>query len=465
MKVSRLLIIEDDVTSVKLLTRVLESAGYHVDYTLNGEEALALVQEVDYDLFLIDMILPGIDGLETLRRLKSSSPDTLAVVITAYGSITAAVNALKAGANDFLEKPVVPEKLLLVISRIFEERRLKREIGILKADLQERYKFGNIIGKHWRMQRVFELIESLNKSDAPVLITGETGTGKDLVARAIHFGSGRKQGPFVALNCAAVPETLLESELFGHERGAFTGAFRRKEGKLELANGGTLFLDEVGDMSNALQSKLLRTLQDKKIERVGGNATISLDTRVVAATNKELPEEIAAGRFRLDLYYRLNVVPVHLPPLRERQEDIPLLVEHFLRRLCMAGDRPKPKLSPKALASLMNHSWPGNVRELENVLERALVLSRNEVIEEISFGATGLQSGHSGEAKFPGFNSDLPLALAKDRVIEQLEREYLSTVLEKHKGSVSLTAAQAQVDVRTIRRKMKQYGLDKATYK
>ncbi|MBM3302817.1 MAG: sigma-54-dependent Fis family transcriptional regulator, partial [Deltaproteobacteria bacterium] len=344
MTVPRLMIIEDDVSSVKLLARVLESAGYYVDYAHTGEAGLALIDAVEYDLFLIDMILPGIDGLETLRRLKAADQGVLAVVITAYGSINAAVNALKAGASDFLEKPVIPEKLLHVIHRILEENRLKREVVALRADLQERYRFGNLIGKHSKMQRIFELVDSLNNSNVPVLITGETGTGKDLLARAIHFGSSRRDGPFVAINCAAVPETLLESELFGYERGAFTGAFRRKEGKLELAHKGTLFLDEVGDMPRALQSKLLRTLQEKKIERLGGTTSISLDIRILAATNKDLSEELAAGRLRLDFYYRLNVVPVHLPPLRERQEDIPLLVDHFLHKISEAGTRPKHKL-------------------------------------------------------------------------------------------------------------------------
>lgn len=461
----RILIVDDDVNSAKTLARILGSEGYGPDYVPSAEEALTLLGEVDYDLIIIDMVLPGMNGLDFLKKARQISPETLTLVITAYGSITTAVNALKSGASDFLEKPVVPEKLLLVLTRIFEERQLKQEVVALRANLQQRYRFENIVGKHPRMQSIFNLIESLSSMDSSVLITGETGTGKDLVARAVHFHSLRKAGPFVAINCASLPETLLESELFGYERGAFTGAERRKQGKLEQAHRGTLFLDEIGDMPYSLQSKLLRTIQDKKIERLGGNKLISLDFRIVAATNKDLSQELISNRFRLDLYYRINVVPIHLPPLRERSEDIPPLTEHFLAKLSANNNRQRLKLSQRAMSSLMKYSWPGNVRELENVLERAMIMSQDDLIDEISFSFSPFQTRAAEDDQMLGFDPNLPLRAIRDEALARVEKQYFTHLLRKNKGSVGVTAAEAQVDVRTVLRKMRQYGLDKADFK
>ena len=461
----RLLIVDDDVNSAKTLARILGAEGYATDCAPSAEEALALLKEADYDLFLIDMILPGIDGLEFLKRAKEIHPDLLALIITAYGSITTAVNALKLGATDFLEKPVIPEKLLHILYRIFEERRLRREVVALRADLLKRYRFENLVGKHPRMQVIYNLIESLSSTDSSVLITGETGTGKDLVARAIHFHSHRKAGPFIAMNCAAIPETLLESELFGYERGAFTGAQRKKSGKLELANNGTLFLDEIADMPYALQSKLLRTIQEKKIERLGGNRLISLDFRIIAATNKNISEELTSNRFRSDLYYRINVVPIHLPPLRERLEDVPLLVDHFLEKLAGANNRNKPKLSQGALLSLMKHSWHGNVRELENVLERAMVLYQGDLIEEIPFSILPGDIIAPNPSQWLDFDPNLPFKAVRDQALDKIEKQYFMLLLKKNRGSIGLTAIDAQIDARTVLRKMKQFGLNRSDFK
>lgn len=461
----RLLLVEDESSSAKYLARILDSEGYATDWARSAEQALARISKEDYDLLVIDKVLPGMDGLDLLRHAKEVNPDILAVIVTAYGSVKSAVEALKLGASDFVEKPIVPEKLLHILSRTLEERRLKREVVALKAGLVERYQFRSLVGKHPKMRQVYGVIESLAGADSPVLITGETGTGKDLVARAIHFESHRKNGPFVAINCASIPETLLESELFGYERGAFTGAVRRKEGKFELAQGGTLFLDEIGDISYPLQAKLLRTLQEKKIEHLGGTRSISLDLRIIAATNKDLSEEIASRRFRLDLYYRLNVVPIHLPPLRERVEDIPLLVDHILNKIGEDNNRPMPRFSQGAMTRLMNHSWPGNVRELENVLERAVILAREDTVEEEALSFVSVESSLPEPAGLPEISTDLPLAVVRNRAIARIEKEYLSMLLAKNKGAVGLTAAAAQIDARTVLRKMKLYGLAKSDFK
>ena len=466
MKARQILIVEDDINTSKVVARILESEGYTVDCASSAEEAYAMIIKENYDLLIIDMILPNMDGLSLLKKVKNYNPHILTVIVTSYGSITSAVKSLKAGANDFLEKPLAPEKLLHVLNKVFDEQRLKNEIVALKSILIQRNKCSNIIGKHPRMQMIFQLIESLKGTDATVLITGETGTGKELVARAIHFQSHRQHHPFVAINCASVPETLFESELFGFERGAFTGANKRKLGKLEQAQGGTVLLDEIGDMPFAVQGKLLRAIQEKKIERLGTekHRSILLNIRIISATNKNLEAEISRGKFRIDLFYRLNVVPINIPPLRERIEDIPLLVEHFLKTMALEKSKPPPSISEKALSLLMSHTWPGNVRELENVLERALIMNQSRIIEDIPFLSTMTKLPFP-EASFMAVDPKLSLKTMRSRAMAEMEKHYLNVILKKYKGSIKLTADHADIDVRTVRRKMKRYGLNKRAFK
>ena len=465
MEKKRILIIEDDVNTSTVLVRILLKDGYIADCAHSGEQAVSLISEKDYDLLIIDMVLPGMDGFALLKKIKKTNPDILTVIVTAYGSINSAVKALKAGANDFLEKPVIPEKLLHVLRKAFEEQRLRNEVAALRSDLSQRYQFANIVGEHLEMKIMFRLIESVADTISPVLIFGETGVGKDLVARAIHYQSKRKHQPFVAINCAALPENLLESELFGYEYGAFTGANKRKIGKVEQADGGTLFLDEIGDMPLAVQGKLLRAIQTKKIERLGGTRSISLSIRIISATNKNLSHEIAQKQFRLDLFYRLNVVPINIPPLRERVEDIPLLVDHFLEKLGRVKGNARWCISEKALSQLMAHSWPGNVRELENVLERALIFNQGHLIEDILFSDVKMNPSASEADSNLVINLDLPLSTIRYRILARLEHEYLTKLLKKYQGSIIRTAVHAGVDVRTVRRKIKDFSLDKWDFK
>ncbi len=475
MKTQQILIIEDDINSAKVVARILAKEGYTVDHAANGKDAYALINTTYYDLLIIDMMLPDTDGLSLLKNAKKITPEVLTLIVTAYGSIASAVESLKAGANDFLEKPLVPEKLLHVLNKVFEEQRLKNEIVALKSNLMERYQFANIIGRHPKMQIIFQLIESLKDTEVAVLITGETGTGKELVARAIHFQSRRQNQPFVAINCASVPETLFESELFGYERGAFTGAVKQKMGKLEQAQGGTVLLDEIGDMPMSVQGKLLRSIQEKKVERLGSEKCTStnLDIRIISATNKDLYAEISRQNFRIDLFYRLNVVPIHLPPLRERLDDIPLLVEHFVNKMTKGRGKSAPRISEKALSLLMSHPWPGNVRELENVLERSLIMNHGRIIKDIPFLSKAAQPPHPIKEQSLTINEEysltidpeLPLKTIRNRAMANLEKNYLNILLKKHEGSIKSTADHAGINVRTLRRKMKEYGLDKWVFK
>lgn len=375
-----ILIIDDEKNYLLILDDLLSEEGYRVVTAETAEKGLDVAAEYDLDVVITDMRMPGMDGMAFLERVHLQNPDLPIIMMTAYGSVEKAVEAMRKGAFDYILKPFKNEELKLTIRKAIDHYLLVRRNRYLTRELQERYQFGNIIGKSVPMQRIYELIEKVSPSKATVLITGESGTGKELIARAIHFNSPRCDQPFISVNCGALPETLLESELFGHERGAFSGAVNLRKGRFELAHEGTLFLDEISEMSPPLQVKLLRVLQEMEFERVGGAQTLKVDVRIVAASNRNLKEEVAHRRFRSDLFYRLNVVHVHLPALRERPDDIPLLVNHFLAKYSEEGNLAQIAIEPEALRVMLEYSWPGNVRELENVIERAVILSNGEKI-------------------------------------------------------------------------------------
>jgi two-component system, NtrC family, response regulator len=375
-----ILIVDDEKNYLLILEDLLSEEGYQVVTSESAEKGLDIVAEYELDAVITDMKMPGMDGMAFLERIHIQNPDLPIIMMTAYGSVEKAVEAMRKGAFDYVLKPFKNEELKLTIRKAVDHYLLVRRNRYLTQELQERYQFGNIIGKSAPMQRIYQLVEKVAPSKATILITGESGTGKELIARAIHFNSPRREQPFISVNCGALPETLLESELFGHERGAFSGAINMRKGRFELAHEGTLFLDEISEMSPPLQVKLLRVLQEMEFERVGGSQTLRVDVRMVAASNRILKEEVAQRRFRSDLYYRLNVVHIHLPPLRERTDDIPLLVNHFLAKYSRESSQSLITIEPEALRCLLDYSWPGNVRELENVIERAVILSNGEKI-------------------------------------------------------------------------------------
>ncbi|MFZ5447509.1 MAG: sigma-54-dependent transcriptional regulator [Thermodesulfobacteriota bacterium] len=376
-----ILVVDDDPALLQSLKEILEAEGYEVTTAIDGEQGLLRLREQAFDLVLSDLAMPGLDGMELLKHVKRELPECPCIIITGYGSIENAVAAIRQGAYDYFTKPVDATELRLVVGRALEHRRLKWENLHLKKQLHRRFGFGNMVGNSEPMIRVFDLIRKVADSDSNVLILGESGTGKELIAHAIHYNSPRREGPLIPVNCAAIPEDLLESELFGHERGAFTHAVRTRIGRFEQANGGTIFLDEISEMSPGLQVKILRVLQDHSFERIGGIKTIRVDIRVIAATNRNLEELVSQNKFREDLFYRLNVIPIAVPPLRERTSDIPLLVQHFLHIFSRTKKKPLKRLSPAVSDLLCQYPWPGNVRELENLMERLVILTEGEIIE------------------------------------------------------------------------------------
>jgi len=441
----KVLVVDDEAVVRESLRDWLSDAGYLVLTAENGPQALEIIKKEKPGIAISDLVMPGMDGIELLKRAKEISPGIEVIIITAYGSIPTAIAAMKEGAYDYIEKPFRPEKAELLVEKLVEHQRLLEENISLHRKLEERYRFENIITKSSKMQQVIELIKVVAKSNATALIIGETGTGKELVARAIHSQSYRKDKPFVAVSCAALPESLLESELFGHEKGAFTGAYTQRKGKFEIANKGTLFLDEIGEMSANIQVHLLRVLEEKEFTRVGGNELIKVDVRVVSATNRDLKEAVANGQFREDLYYRLNVVTIELPPLRERREDIPLLAEHFLKKLALENQKKVAGFSPEATEFLLRYDWPGNVRELENAIERAVILAKSSLIESADLPHQSLSLAYSA---LPGKN------------LKEMEKNHIWGVLSETRGNYSEAARILGITRMTLYNKVRDYGLD-----
>ncbi|MGZ6291422.1 MAG: sigma-54-dependent transcriptional regulator [Syntrophales bacterium] len=447
-----ILVVDDDLAHRTMLRTLLGGWGYDVAEADDGGKAVEAVSRKPFDLILMDIRMLKVSGLEALAEIKRFNPAIPVIIMTAYASVETAVKALKEGAYDYLTKPLDFDELKLTISRAMEHSRLKEENRHLRESLATQFDGQNLIGHSPAMTKLIETMVQVAPSEATVLITGESGTGKEMIAGAIHFNSLRKSGPFVKINCAAITETLLESELFGHEKGAFTGADKRKEGKFRQAEGGTLFLDEVSEMSPAMQVKLLRVLQEREITRVGGDEVIKVDVRVIAATNKDLMREIEARRFRDDLYYRLNVVTLNVPPLRERREDIPLIARHFLALFAKKNHKSIKGFSPQAMDRLLKYNWPGNVRELMNAIERGVVLSRSEYLGEEEFTLVLRAEPQEKEAPVQQIGVAEPS-------LESVEKETILKALETTGGNKSEAARRLGITRRTLHLKLKKYGM------
>ncbi|RMG55546.1 MAG: sigma-54-dependent Fis family transcriptional regulator [Acidobacteria bacterium] len=444
----KVLVVDDDTTFRRVIVRELASMGFEAEGVASGEEALAVTEHQEYDVVLLDMKLPTLDGMAVLKALKQAHPLTEVIMLTAYGTIDSAIRSIKLGAYDYLTKPCKLEELEAIIHRAGEKRALQQRNIILRQELARRDRFDEFVGRSKALQRILQLITKIAPTDSTVLIQGESGVGKELVARAIHRHSPRKENPFIVVDCTSLHEELLQSELFGHEKGAFTGATALKHGLFEVADTGTIFLDEVGDMSISLQSRLLRVLETGTFRRLGGVKDIRVDVRIIAATNKNLAQEVAAGRFREDLYYRLNVVTISVPPLRERREDIPVLVRYFIEHSVVPG-RQKKGISKEALDRLLHYHWPGNVRELKNVIERALILAEGECIEAQDL-PSNLRVGLPFLAE-SGQTEHLSL--------EEVERRYIAELLKEYGGNRSRVAKILKISERSLYRKIKEYGL------
>jgi len=454
--VPKMLIIDDEPLMRITLQDSLVGEGYEVVAAETGRKGVDLLRKNQWDIIITDLKLPDLEGIEILKEAKFLNPSTEVILITAYGSIDSAVSAMKEGASDYLTKPFSMDELLLIIKRLLRMKQLEEENLSLKKRVEERYGLEGLVGKSPQMLKIYDLIETVAQTDTTVLVNGENGTGKELVANAIHLQSPRKNGPFIKVNCAALPETLLETELFGHEKGAFTGAIRQRKGRFELANGGTLFLDEVGEIFPAVQVKLLRVLQERQFERVGGNETLAVDVRLICATQRDLKEEIRKGNFREDLYYRLNVVPITLPPLRERREDILLLAEHFVDKFSKKMGKEIAGLSEEGKALLLRYPFPGNIRELENMLERAIALIKGKIIqpEDLPDEVCGQPSSIQDVCK--RIRGSKPLASAT----KLFEKEYIQSVLEKTKGKKGQAADMLGISRKTLWEKIKELEIE-----
>lgn len=442
---ARVLVVDDEPMVCLALTNWLEEENYFAQAVEDGPQAVKAVREENWDIVLLDLRMPGMDGMEVLKQVKEIAPQTVVIMMTAYASIPGAVQAMQEGAYDYIVKPLDVDQLTLMLKRIVEHQQLITENILLRKRLTEQYEYEDIIGRSEAMQEVFSMIKAVTDTNATVLITGETGTGKELVARAIHSNSSQRYGPFVAASCGALPETLLESELFGYEKGAFTGADRTKKGRFELANEGTLFLDEVGDISMKTQIRLLRVLQEKSFSRLGGTEQIKVDVRLVSATNRDLVAAIEEGSFRSDLYYRLNVVSIQLPPLRERIDDVPLLAAHFINKYNVEFNKKFDRVDRKAMDLMMDYHWPGNVRELENVIERALVID---------------QGPQMMVKHLPFCNIESPLT-EEPRSLQEVEKSHIEKMLQRNDWNIAKTARLLDIDRSTLHKKIKKFGLER----
>jgi len=445
MKKVKILVVDDEAIVRESLGDWLKDVGYQVFTAENGHKALEVIEREKPGIMIADLVMPGMDGIELMKKAKAQQPKIEVIIITAYASIPTAITAMKEGAYDYIEKPFCPERAEFLVEKLAEHQELVEENLSLRQRLEDRYRFENIIAKSSKMQRLIELIKVVGKSNATVLITGESGTGKELVARAIHSQSHRRNKSFVAVSCAALPESLLESELFGHEKGSFTGAYAQKKGKFEFANGGTLFLDEVGEMSANIQVHLLRVLEEKEFTRVGGNEPIRVDVRVLSATNKDLRKTIEKQEFREDLYYRLNVVNIELPPLRERKEDVPLLAGHFLRKFAMENQKEITGFSPEAMELVLYYDWPGNVRELENAIERAVILAKDSIITI---------------ADLPQENLSPTYSTVPRKNLKEVEKGHIWKILRETGENYSEAARILGISRMTLYNKAKEYGFD-----
>jgi DNA-binding NtrC family response regulator len=461
----RILVVDDMEFNRDHLRKVLEVDDYEVETAADGHSALDVLRETTFHLVITDLRMPDMSGFDLLRTLRDERIPVGVIVLTAYGDTADALRTMKAGADDFLTKPYEPDHLRFLVKRTMDRRRLIDELDGLQAQLREEYSFHTMVSKSARMRKVFDLIEQVGPLGSTVLISGETGTGKELVSQALHAASDRRDARFVALNCAVLNDSLLESELFGHERGAFTGAERRKIGRFEQADEGTLLLDEVGDIAPAMQAKLLRVLQTGVFERVGGTDSIKVDVRLVAATHKRLEDEVASGRFRRDLFYRLNVVRLELPPLRERKEDIPLLATHFLERYRSRRATAVTEIDTEAMQALLQYDWPGNIRELENAVKSAVAFSDGSTLRREHLPATIAPPAPRRGTACTLIDTDRRLPDLTDDLVGQVEREYFLRLLSEYQGNVARCARHSGLSRRSVTQKLHKYGLERIRFK
>jgi DNA-binding NtrC family response regulator len=446
----QILVVDDEEVMCESLAAWLREDGYHVDTAASGREAVDKARERDYAIYFVDLKMPGgMDGIETMMQIRRVHPEASIIIITAYATVDTAITAIKEGAQEYIVKPCNPEEISMLVGRILKVKRLQRENTILRKKLARQYSFHDVISKNSRMQAVLELAQEIASLRSTVLIQGESGTGKEMVARAIHCAGDRASKPFVAVSCAALAETLLESELFGHEKGAFTGANQQKRGKFEMADSGTIFLDEIGDISPKLQCDLLRVLQERCFYRVGGSEEVRVDSRVIAATHVNLQQAVAEGKFRDDLFYRLNVIEIRIPPLRGRREDIPLLARHFMERLSHELGKDIADFSEGALKVLMDHNWPGNVRELENAVERAMVTCRGRALTEDDFTFLA----HNGAVK--------PWSIPAGMTLQEMEKQLIAATLQRTDGNIKEAAGLLGIDRSTMYEKIKRYEIQR----